>query len=166
MTTGRRNAVRALVLSGSFSLFWIACVASLHRDELIVGAAAVALSLGFSLFMLHRLPVYFRPTAGDLLQVRRLPRDVVVDLARIVVVLAEDCLGRRAPSVFRCAPWQVNGKSGRDVARRVLAVAYTSVSPNCIVVGIDRKRQQILLHQLRPDGLPTLTQRLGAGEPA
>lgn len=163
MAKAARRSGQVFSLCIALMLFWIACVASLHKDELILGVPAVLLSAGFSFFAISKVPIRFRPSLANLLDGWRLPWYVIQDLALVLWVLAKDLLGQRAPSLFRSAPWRANSKSARDLARRALAVAYSTVSPNCIVIGIDRERGQMLFHQLHRSPLPAMTQRLGAG---
>lgn len=165
MTKARRFAVQAVIQSVCLGIFWIACVATFHVDEMLVGAGALVLSVAFCLFTIRTLPLEFRPTPGEIAQVLRVPWYVVVDLAQVMLVLLLDCFGRRAPSLFRSVPWEHVENNGRDTARRVLAIAYTTVSPNCIAIGVDCGRGQFLYHQLRRDRLPSFTRSLGAEEP-
>lgn len=166
MTKARRVALQALIQIVTLGVFWIACVASFHLHEMMVGLAAVALSVAFCLYVLRTLPLQFRPTRSDLLPLLSLPWYVLVDLLLVARVLLRDLLGRRAPSLFRSAPWRPVKNNGRDTARRVLAIACTTVSPNCIAIGIDCERGQFLFHQLQADRLPRFTCTLGAQETA
>jgi multisubunit Na+/H+ antiporter MnhE subunit len=144
-------------------LFWIACVGSFQKHELLLGIAAVLLSTWFSFYAIRRLPIRFQPRLTNLLEAWRVPGYVIKDVAIVLGVLARDLLGWRAPSLFRSAPWRANSKSPRDLARRALAVAYATISPNCVVIGIDRERGQMLFHQLKAAPVSAMTQRLGAG---
>lgn len=164
MTRAARRAGEAGLLSVVLTVFWVACVASFRVHELVLGAPAVAVSVGFAFFAIRKLPIRFRPGVRDVAEAVRLPGNVVVDLRRVLWVLALDLTGRRAAALFRAAAWRANGDDARDLARRVLAVAYGSASPNCVVVGIDRERQQILIHQLKKAPLTAMMRRLGAGE--
>lgn len=161
---GVRKAGQVASLSVALMLFWVACVASFHLHELLLGLPAVAASVAFAFFAIRRLPIRFRPSFLDVAQVVRLPLYVVVDLALVLWVLALDLLGKRAPALFRSTTWRENWDNPHALARRTLAVAYTTVSPNCVVIGIDRKRRQILFHQLKAQPLSAMTRRLGAGE--
>lgn len=166
MTKARRFALQALIQIVTLALFWIACVATFHLHEMLVGLAAVALSVAFCLYVVRTLPLQFRPRLSDILPILALPWYVLVDLLLVTRVLLRDLLGRRAPSLFRSAPWRPVKNTGRDTARRVLAIACTSVSPNCIAIGIDCGRGQFLFHQIEADPLPRFTRHLGAEEPA
>jgi multisubunit Na+/H+ antiporter MnhE subunit len=159
-----RFAYYALLLGVALDLFWTACVASFAAHELIIGIPATVLSVAFCLFTVHKLDLRFRPSPVELAEIWRLPWYVTLDVAQVVWVLVQDLAGKRAPSLFRSAPWRENEESGRGTARRVLATAYTTVSPNFIVVGIDREQGQMLFHQLRATKVPVLAERLGAGD--
>lgn len=151
------------MLTVALAVFWVACVSTVRWHELLVGIGAVALAVTSCLFVVNTLPLQFQPKLREIAEIWRLPACVVVDLVQITRVLILDFAGRPAPSLFRSAPWRPVENNGRDTAKRALAVAYTTVSPNCIVVGIDCGRRQILLHQLRKSPVSTLTQNLGAG---
>jgi multisubunit Na+/H+ antiporter MnhE subunit len=165
MTKARRFAFQAVIQIAALALFWIACVASFQLHEMLAGLAAVAVSVAFCLYVIRTLPLRFRPALRETLQICQLPWYILVDLLQITRVLVRDLLGKRAPSLFRSVPWPHVKNNGRDTARRVLAVACTTVSPNCIVIGVDCGRRQLLFHQLRADRLPAFTRSLGAEDP-
>lgn len=164
MKAATRRSAQAVVLCMVLMLFWVACAGSSEIHELLLGMAAAFLSTAFSFYAIRRLPIRFRPTFTDLLQCWRLPAYVATDVAVVLGVLARDLAGWRAPSLFRSAPWRANSKSARDLARRSLAVAYSTVSPNCVVVGIDREQGEMLFHQVKASPVPEMTRRLGAGK--
>lgn len=164
MSVPVRFTVYALLLGVALDIFWTACVASFSAHELIVGIPATFLSVAFCLFTVYKVDVRFRPTLGELAEIWRLPWYTTLDVAQVVWVLMQDLAGKRAPSLFRSAPWCETAETGHGTARRVLATAYTTVSPNFIVVGIDRERGQMLFHQLRATKVPLLAQNLGAGD--
>lgn len=158
-----RMAGQVVFLTVALAVFWLAFVANLRPDDLYVGIPAVLLSIAFAFFAIRRLPIRFRPTLRDLVQVWRLPWYILSGLGEIAWVLAKDLIGKRAESLFRAAPWMPRGDSGHHVALRTLAIAYTTVAPNFIIVGIDRKHGWMLFHQLSKSSVPIMTQRLGAG---
>ncbi len=163
MTDHSRAVAQTLVLTVALAVFWIACVATVRAHELLVGAGAVLLSVASSLFVVRTLPLRFRPSVREIAQIWHIPSTVVIDLFQITLILARDFAAQTAPSLFRSAPWGPVRNNGEDTAKRALAITYTTVSPNCIVVGIDCKRGQILFHQLKATSVPTLTRNLGAG---
>lgn len=163
MTTVGRQFAQVLLQTLVLMVFWIASVASLKLHEILVGILATLLSTVLSTFILRTLAISFRPSLRDLVQVWRLAWYALSGTAEITLVLLRDLAGRRAPSLFRSAPYFAVGSNGRDTARRVLAIAYTTVAPNFVVVGIDCSRRQLLFHQVEPSKVPRMTQKLGAG---
>jgi len=163
MNEATRRSSQALVLCLALMLFWVACVASFATHELLLGIPSALVATWFSFYAIRQLPVRFRPTLMDLLQAWHLPGYIAKDLLVVLGVLASDLAGRRAPSLFRTTPWRANAESPRDMARRALAVAYATVSPNCVVVGIDREQGRMLFHQLKASPVSVMMQRLGAG---
>ena len=65
-------------------------------------------------------------------------------------------------SLFRTVRFDAGGDDDpASAARRVLAIFITTTPPNFIVIGIDRRRNQMLVHQVRPTGIPKGTEILG-----
>jgi multisubunit Na+/H+ antiporter MnhE subunit len=162
MNSRLRSALQTLVCAVTLFVFWVACVSTLRVHELLVGGVAVLLSAVASIAVIRTLPLHFKPSLANLMEAWRIPGYVAVDTWVVTLALARDLMGRRAPSLFRSAPWRWNKNSGPDTAARTLAVAYTTASPNMVVVGIDCERGQILFHQLHKSAVPAMTRRLGA----
>ena len=148
-----------LLMSGE----WILLVAGTRIHEMIVGTASV-LASGAFLFVVHRsstLHTDFR--LADIATAWHIPGDVLRDLLAITIVLFKDLFGiEKAQSHFRVVGFQTAKKNPVLVARRVLAIAYTSASPNTIVLGIDYTCSRMLFHQLKRAPLPKMTEDLGA----
>lgn len=159
-----RMAGQVLFLTVVLAVFWLAFVADLKPDDMYVGIPALILSLAFAFFAIRNLPIRFRPTLRDLVQVWHLLWDVPADVLRILWVLVLDLVGHRAGSHFQAAPWKPVAATPHETALRALAVGYTTVSPNCVVIGIDRERGKIFFHQLMASPLSRMTRNLGAGE--
>ena len=148
-----------LLMSGE----WILLVAGTHIDEMIVGAASV-LASGAFLFVVHRsssLHTDFR--LSDIAKGWRIPWYVGNDIFVITIVLFKDLFGiEKEKSFFRVSGFQTGKEDPILVVRRVLAIAYTSASPNTIVLGIDYTSSRMLFHQLKRTRLPQMTDDLGA----
>jgi multisubunit Na+/H+ antiporter MnhE subunit len=157
------HVAEGALLSAVLAVFWLACVATVRLHEMLVGIGAIVISAAFSMFVVSTLPLRFRPRLSELAEIWRLPWNVATDLVQVLIVLLLDFAGRRAPSLFVAAPWGPVRNNARDTARRALAISYTTVSPNMVVVGIDCGRGKILFHQIKKSGVPKLTQNLGAG---
>jgi hypothetical protein len=75
--------------------------------------------------------------------------------AHIFMVVREALAQIVAPKARRGTFRAVAFKSGdgdREAGRRTLAEAFGSLAPNSIVVGVDRERDLLLVHQLRRTG--------------
>ena len=98
----------------------------------------------------------------DLLQCVWIPWYLIVGLRTILLVLAKDMAHiEPAKSLFRTTAFDVSTDPA-GTGRRVLAVLYTTATPNCIVLSIDADRQQMLFHQLQQSAIPKMTLNLGA----
>ena len=142
---------------------WLLLIGSAPRDEVIVGIAAVTAAMAMLWLVSTAHPQAQRFTLQDLATGWRLPSYVVQDLGIVLRVLARDLvLGRRPVSAFRVCGVQTSKRDPQDVARRVLLTAYTSATPNVIVIGVDYAQSRLLLHQLEPAPASETMRQLGA----
>ena len=139
---------------------WFLFVYQLSIVELIAGAAAAVLTLGALGLSLHAVPLRFKPEARWLSRVFFLPVMVVKDTLVLVRALARLTTGSRIYSLFQVTHFAATAEGPRPNAKRVLAVAFTTVSPNSIVVGIDRKTGLLLFHELEKTTLPEILEDL------
>jgi multisubunit Na+/H+ antiporter MnhE subunit len=88
------------------------------------------------------------------------PRDVA-----LVAAMAPRQLLRPRPrrGALRSTPFAHGGDEPSDVGRRALAEALGSLAPNTIVVGIDERRERLLVHQLWLRGDASELDALGLG---
>ncbi len=151
----------AFMLLGGAGL-WILFVAGVKPEEMIVGAICVLLTSAFTWYIGCRITVDIRFRIEDLVQIWRMPAYLITGTWEILSVLALDIFSiPPAESLFRAAPFEQN-EGPIAVSRRVLAVTYTTATPNFIVVGIDCETYRMLFHQLKRSDVLTMTRRLGA----
>jgi multisubunit Na+/H+ antiporter MnhE subunit len=147
-----------------FYVFWIIFVGTLAIHELLLGViATLAATLG--LFIINRqYPAKFSPTLREVLSLWYVPWYLVSDTWKIIAVAGKDLLGiKRAQSLFRTVQFDAGTKDDTSaVARRVLAVVYTTMTPGTVVLGINVSDQKMLLHELVSSPLPKMTRDLGA----
>jgi multisubunit Na+/H+ antiporter MnhE subunit len=142
---------------------WLLLVAGCKRDEMIVGALAIAAAAIFlwRAFQVasERLDLRFR----DILTALRLPWMMLSDAWVVTVVLFKDLFHlQRAGSFYRVKGFRTAIHDPLLVARRVLAIVYTTSTPNSIVIGIDPSQSRMLVHQLRRAPTSQLERDLGA----
>ncbi len=156
-TTGWLIAVVALAF-----LAWMAFVGDLSPQEMELGAAGAVFCGAACLLTWKAMGLSIAFDLRDVLELWHLPWNATRDAGTITWALAKDLLHlARAGSHLRAIPFRgQSGPCGR--LRRVLAVAYTSVTPNSIVIGIDAERKLLLVHQIVPSKLSEMTRRLGA----
>jgi|SRR5665213_77346 len=151
-----------VTLLGSAAL-WILFVAGVKPQEMIVGCICTLLTLAFTCSIALHSSLEIRLRFSDMIQIWRFPEYMVTGVWEILSVLVLDILHiSPAESLFRAAPFEENEDTPVAIARRVLAVAYTTATPNFIIVGIDMKTRWMLFHQLKKSDVLTMTRRLGA----
>lgn len=151
------SSIEFVVLFG----MWILFVGNSSRSELVVGAICALLGAisdalvkasGFGRF-------YVRPQ--ELMQSLLVPWYILRDTVNVTVDSMRRALGGEGRSRWLELPYQRTKDVESDRADRALATALTTMSPNDIVVGIDRKKRRIYIHQLMPRPASLLLKHLG-----
>ena len=161
-----RREMTALICLGFpiFYVFWIVFSGTFAVHELMIGAVGALLATSGMLVIGVQYPALFSPSACNLIAIWRIPWYVLSGTWEIAVVAAKDLLGiKSARSLFRVASFHAGeNKDPRATARRVLAVAYTTIAPNFIVLGINTSDRRMLFHQIERSTVPKMSQGLGA----
>jgi multisubunit Na+/H+ antiporter MnhE subunit len=131
---------------------WLLYVDTLAPSELLVGAVAAAIAATTMAVLKRQGLLPFRPRARWFLRARHLPSRLVTDFLQLMLALLYVLLRRPVRSRFRAIAFPVGGDSARASARRAIAAAGGSFTPNTYVVGFDREDRSILLHELMPQG--------------
>ena len=154
----RRRVVwklRATALGVVFaSAFYLLLIDTVDRPELYAGAGVILIAA--LIFEAARAHGAAEPSlrAGWLGPAWRLFARVPADVVRVSAATLAQLVHRRARrGVLRAIPFRHGSVEGqRDIGRRALAQALGSLGPNTIVIGIDRERDLLLVHQLRRSG--------------
>ena len=155
--------IRLTGVAAAVLLFWISFTASVKAHELLLGTCATALTVALFRNMLRTEELHFRLRCRDLSLVWQLPKAILTDCWILTVVLVKDLTGReRAGSHYRACGFRVSTHDPVLVGRAALAIAYTTASPNMLVIGIDPVQSLMLFHQLQPGAVPAYAQALGA----
>jgi multisubunit Na+/H+ antiporter MnhE subunit len=148
------------VVSFALMLLYVGKVAP---DEIFFAAVGSAVTATASRIV---LATHIAPLAAQwraVAQIWRLPRYVVTGTWEVLEVLARQIFLRKpAESLFHAVPFEVGSDDDEDALRRALAIAYTTATPNFVIVGIDRERGLLIYHQIKHSGIPEMTRRLGA----
>lgn len=159
-----RLIVLSCVAVPSLFVFWLVFVGTFNRWELLVGAG-VAVVGGFAIAVIERADdAHFRPLFPDLLQAVYIPWLLAQGTYEILWVSLRDLFGgRKAVSAFQIVRFDAGERCNlHDTGRRVLAVAYTTMAPNFIVLGVNTKDKNLLFHQIERSAVPKMTKNLGA----
>jgi multisubunit Na+/H+ antiporter MnhE subunit len=142
---------------------WIVFVGSSNLDELIVGAVAILATIVFITFVCRSSNGELTLRPRDLIQLWRLPRYIAVDIYVVTLVAVRDLLHLQpAQSLYRVCGFDTSVHDPVRQARSVMAIAYTTASPNTIVIGIDPTQSRMLFHQIKSSNVPEMTKSLGA----
>jgi multisubunit Na+/H+ antiporter MnhE subunit len=152
-----------LVLCAASFVLMLLYAGKIAADELIVAALGSVVTATASRIV---LATHIAPLAAQwraVAQIWRLPKYVVTGTWEVLAVLARQMFLRRpAESLFHAVPFDVGADDDESAMRRALAVAYTTATPNFVVVGIDREKGLLVYHQIRHSPIPEMTKRLGA----
>lgn len=142
---------------------WFVFVGKLGWNELIVGTAGSVLAATAADIVWAQHIAGFRDNAGWVLQMWRLPKYMVTGSWEIFSVLLRQISGGApAESLVLSVPFDAGGDDDASAARRALAVAYTTSTPNFVVIGVDRKRGRLVYHQIERSPVLEVTKKLGA----
>ena len=159
---GRRPEARLARWAGGWLVWWVLLMSfwvilddSIALDELLAGAGAAALAATLAELVGHHAATRFRMRAGWVVPALGLPGQVVRDTVIVFAALWRRLAhGEQPPSAFREIPTRFGDDSDEGVTRRVLLVGGRSVAPNTFVLGIDKERDVMVVHQLVNEGKP------------
>jgi hypothetical protein len=138
-------------------------VGKIAVDEAIFAALGSAVTATASKIVLQKRIAPLRTQWRHFAQLWRVPKYVVVGTWEICAVLAKALLSRTpAPSLVHAVPFEAGGDDDESAFRRALAIAWTTATPNFVIIGIDRRRGLLVYHQVRKSKIPDMTKRLGA----
>jgi multisubunit Na+/H+ antiporter MnhE subunit len=165
----KRNSILRVLLIGSLEsaflfLLWMLFVSQLRWHEACLGIAAAVLGsiADARLKAQHFTP--FKPRLRWLTLVLWEPWYALTGTAAVLKALVRHLLGRRSEAQFRAVRYDYGGDDEVSSAKRALFVAYMTIVPNFIVVGIDNKTHLALIHQVSPTDTPKMGRLLGAEE--
>jgi multisubunit Na+/H+ antiporter MnhE subunit len=151
MTRWVRPALSWLCWWVAMLALYLALVDTRQHPELILGAvvATVGATAAHAIRAARRLPPL--PLA---MLARAIPRALArlfIDTAIVLRVAARAFRGSIPRGTFVAVPFRGGGDGAHDVARRALTESLGSLGPNQIVLGIDRERDLLVVHQLAPE---------------
>jgi multisubunit Na+/H+ antiporter MnhE subunit len=128
--------------------FYLALVDTRQYPELVLGSIVAAAGASAAVAIRSARPLRASLPPGLLRLLPAVLWSLVSQSVLVLGFLAGRLAGRRRRGHFRTAPFRGGGDGPRDVGRRALTEGLGSLGPNTIVVGIDRERDLIVVHQL------------------
>lgn len=141
---------------------WLLFVASTQVPELALGAGSALASTAFALLLRRVMGPHAPPRLRWLAGAAGLIPRFFSDTAVVFGALYRQLLrGQPAVGAFRAVAYR--GEQSDEVsaaAADAFLIAANSLTPNTIVVDIDRVEGLVLLHQLSPEPLAEVRRRL------
>ncbi len=130
---------------------WLLFVDHLVWTETAAGIAAAGIAATAAEIVRGQEHPRFRPRAALLADFWPIPGAILTDSLLLLRKLARMLFRNdRGTGRFVTVPFPAGDAGARSVALRALAILYTTLPPNTLVIGIDRKQHVLLLHQLEP----------------
>lgn len=158
----REQALPAARRFGAWVVWWTLCLSlwlivtdTLSLAELLTGAGAAALAATVAEVAQHQAATHIRIRIEWAAKALRLPASVATDTVIVFGALVRMVRRGEAPA-SRFVEWPAAGgdDTPEGVTRRALLVAGRSVSPNTLVLGVDRERDTMVVHELVPPRQP------------
>jgi multisubunit Na+/H+ antiporter MnhE subunit len=130
---------------------YLALVDTRQHPELVLGAVVAAVAATAARIVRRARPLPPLPLGMVARHLGRALVQLVVDTFVVLRVAARRLRGQAPRGALLAVRFRGGGDGADDVARRALTEALGSIGPNQIVLGIDRERDLLVVHQLAPD---------------
>lgn len=141
---------------------WMLFVCLLHWNEVEAGVVAAAIGAVADAMVKATGFAVFRPRLSHVLLIFRLPAQIISNTVRVFAELFRRMFGGESRASLQLVGFDNGGDEEDAAARRALAICYTTIPANSIVVGIDAEGDFLLLHSLFPEPVSPVTRQLGA----
>jgi multisubunit Na+/H+ antiporter MnhE subunit len=156
-----RRLLHATLPFLGLAVLWVLFTDTLRTSELMVGIPAAALATLAMESVRSETHPRFLPRVKWIVEFWRIPFQIAADCRLITRAMARLLFTNdHRTGTFESVPFPARGRDAQSVAKRALAILYTTLPPNTIVIGIDRKRDVMLIHRLEPTGGPGITPAL------
>jgi multisubunit Na+/H+ antiporter MnhE subunit len=140
---------------------WLLLVNTTNIHELWMGAIASVFAAAAAEVVRAQPLADFRPKLWWVIQAWREPWYIVEGCASILWAFVKHFF-KPEQSVLREVVFDAGGSDPQSAGRRALAITYTTLPPNFVVLGIDLDRNVMLVHQVSETETPKMTHNLGA----
>lgn len=159
-----RLAVDASVEFIYLFVLWALFVSKIERAEMYTGLAVALIGTVADQIVKQQDVISFHPKVKQLLLGFLEPYYAITGTASVFKALGRKVMGLPSEAQFRAVAYDAGGDDPQSQARRALTVAYLTIPPASVVVGIDRERGNFLVHEITRTGTPWIAKQLGALE--
>jgi multisubunit Na+/H+ antiporter MnhE subunit len=159
----RRILSQSVLLTWASQLgFWLIFADNAGFREVIIGAAAAALTTFFVFLFISRSGETFKLSDRHLAQVIHVPESLFSDTWILLRVIAMRLIGRKVPGGIVAVHFNFGGDDSASRGRRALAITFLTFAPNNLVLGILQQPQILFFHTVIPQPLPSFMKNMGA----
>ena len=170
MGHAKHKRAKFMIIGGGIMLpihvgLWMAYTCSPSAAEWIAGSAIALLAAIPALAFASCGRLQFKPNWKMLAEARHIPWNAITGCGQVGMALCSQLFtSSGADNQLAMIPFQTRPRNGRTAAARTLALLYSSITPNFIVLGYDIPGGRMLFHQVRKAPVSPMTRRLG-GQP-
>lgn len=155
--------VGCLFTYAALSGLWLLFTANLSKPEILVGLGAAAVATAATMIFQSVALVAFRPRLRDWAQAWRIPWYMIKGMWELLQALGRQLFTQAGTeSIVYAVPFDVGGDDSASAGRRALAITYTTLTPNFVIIGIVREQRLLLYHQVVTGPVVEMTRKLGA----
>jgi multisubunit Na+/H+ antiporter MnhE subunit len=162
----QRSIIKTVLVSAPEFVFllglWMLFVSNTHASEAVVGVVAAAIGVIADAVVKRRRLVGFFPNLRWISLIFWQPWYAIDGSWAIFVALFKRLIGKESDALFRAVKFDLGGDDDQSETRRALAIAYMTMPPNFVVLGFDREKDLLLVHQVSPTPTPLIAKKLGA----
>lgn len=144
-------------------LLWMAFVSKVDKTELICGLAVAAFGMIADAVVNAKGLGHFRPRLRWLLLSFLEPWYVLNGMWAVVQCFPR-ALTTATDGYLKAIPFDVGDNDPESATRRALATMLLTMPPNSLIIGIDRGKRKMLIHEMKPEPPSFLSRELGGQE--
>lgn len=140
---------------------WMLFVSQWKKGELLIGILVAGIGAFADALAKKESFAKFKPKLSWLVLIFWEPWYAIDGTWATLKAIAKKLMGKKSEAQFKVAGFDAPGDDAQSAAKRALAIAYMTIPPNFIIVGIDEKKGQVLIHQVEPTPTPLIAKKLG-----
>ena len=154
--------IAALARAIAFFALWVLLVDGVDEPNLLTGGVCALAAAGLATAVQARRGHHGRLRPSMLRHAYRPFLLLVTDTVRVTLALfGHLVLRRHIQGTFRAVRYRATGDDADDVTRRLLTEWAASLAANRYAIGIDPRRNTLIIHQLVPTSGPLDPLELG-----